>query len=574
MLLNIISHILSKVTASIKSHIYYVVIFMFIVFINFFSYKLVLQERTIYYWDAGRGWNFSMELHRVFSENPIGVFNAVSQSIKTYTYNYIPIMFILPFILIFGDSRVIYILALVNFYIVPCFVFYLSLFKVKKLNDRTNLIISLITFLLFIPPLISPIFVGYEDIFCVLVILIIYYLFQKYCNNRKSILIITAVGFLLAILAIARRYFILWSASFILGFAILLIVKIVFSKASIKEFKNEIRDFLLLVLSFSLSFILIAKQIAINIITIDYTRLYEPFRTFSSLVKETLFNIGSVFTYYGLLIILLAIIGVIWGLGNNYYKRLVFILLIQLPVIIVLFSTTQDLLNHHQYLFITTLLVYATLGLKEIYNNLFNKYYRALIICFLLIILITSHILRFSAYLDKNIPVYEIIFGSSQYHPKVNIDLPQIYNLTKDIIENTRQPDSFIYILANSDTFNNDIVRQSCYMIYGYRTLACKSIFVTNDLDRRDGFPWQIFFAKTIVVATPLFNTTFSRQQRVVAEPALALLSAEGFGSFFDILPQKYSLHDGTTIYLFKRKENYDKNSFIHSLDSLQEDLK
>ena len=82
-------------------------------------------------------------------------------------------------------------------------------------------------------------------------------------------------------------------------------------------------------------------------------------------------------------------------------------------------------------------------------------------------------------------------------------------------------------------------------------------LLVTHDVDKRDGFPWQFFQARYVVVTNPVGYHLAPENQRVVGLLAEELLRGEKLGQAYERLPFEFPLESGGKVYIYKKAKAF-----------------
>jgi hypothetical protein len=74
--------------------------------------------RQLYFWDNAGYWR-TAALSALFFSDPAGLIRRTVESVFTNDYNYLPVIIPAAVMSVFGTSRIAFVLAIVNFYVVP-----------------------------------------------------------------------------------------------------------------------------------------------------------------------------------------------------------------------------------------------------------------------------------------------------------------------------------------------------------------------------------------------------------------------------------------------------------------------
>ena len=160
------------------------------------------------------------------------------------------------------------------------------------------------------------------------------------------------------------------------------------------------------------------------------------------------------------------------------------------------------------------------------------------------------------------------LFPSIRIKPLVRTDLPNIHELVKYLQEVANDPNDSIYVLASSLIFNDDILRYACQLPENQQFNVCDKILTTNHIDKREGFPQQLFNASYIVIADPIQYHVPADGQRVIGIPARLIEQNQGIGESYRLLPRQFMLDNGVRATIYK-KISTPKTSELKQLQEL-----
>jgi len=209
-------------------------LWIMIVIYNLLAVIFVLLGRQVFFWDNAGFWITSAELSEIIFSDPREFIGRVVYSIFNSDYNYIPAVAPALIMRIFGTSRLVFILSIVNLYYIPVVaMLYLISKKANPslpegsvagaspaerrglggsapINNKatTAFIITLIAL-----PMIPYITVlGFLDVGGVFIMMVILFIFLKSDKNEFGFL----GGVLICILTIFRRWYIVFTIAFLL----------------------------------------------------------------------------------------------------------------------------------------------------------------------------------------------------------------------------------------------------------------------------------------------------------------------------------------------------------------------
>lgn len=544
-----------------------------VLLLNIFAYLNVKQERYIYFWDNSRSWDMSRDLvDFIGRQSPLKSIRLIYSSINTMEYNYLPVIFLLPFYFVFGTARVVNILSILNVFLIPSLI--ICALLLSKLFGKSIFVFlsSSLLILFFLPFLIIPVLIGYEDIVSVFLIGLILYLFLTKTFEEQGNKTIILLGILLAILAVLRRYFAIWVFSFLL---IIVIGEVAMGGLYKYRFKYKylvlsLKKVAYLVTSFFLSAGIIAWRHWKEVASSDYSHLYSAYKTENSFLKEFVFNSRLFLIHFGLIIVLISLGGVFYGSRNTKFRRINLLLVPHFLVTILFFSKIQDLSTQHYYLFIPSLIIFAGIFNFFISKKLLTICQKGAYLIILFILSLLSCFLRFDKESKFSKPFFGLIFGGARYYQMVRNDLSQINDLVSTIKNLLLDQNDNLYVLASSSILNDDIIRQACYQTEGFRAPICEWIMLSAHVDERDGFPNHLHEAKYIITTDPIQYHLKPSSQQVVIAPSQELLNSVGFGKNFNRLEKCYYLDGGVEVCIYERKAGIDSQSVLSDLSELE----
>jgi len=527
--------------------------FVFITFLEAFTVYFISQERYVYAWDYATYYNPYISINNLAKTGIANFSREIFLSFR-YDYNLLAVVPLLLFRILFGPSRISYIVATLTIYTFPSMILFTIM--VKKAASQITQNAHFIHFASIITLLINPFFLvglylGFVDVFGVGIICFIY---ARYflSRNTKSVTDHVLLGFILTLLMLFRRGYGFWITSFLFvyfGFQVgdlLLIRDFHFSHIIQALGKPILTGFIFVILLF-----LLAHPIAQKAFFENYATIYDAFRDrpILSFVEGLYFNSGPV-------PIALLFIGIIIGFSVKKLRRFSLFIIIQAILTLLMLIRVQNVMDHQYYFFYPAILFFITLPFLFLFRQPFRPMRYGIITLFLLYSVINFNVILIPG-MDRRIGPIRLAFSAQTHYPLVRQDLKEIGRLVKTLSElNTKKPGN-IYIFSISNDYNNAIFRNYCNM---YTDLAqfCSRILWSNDIDKRDGFPLQLLTATYIVVPdTNVF--LIGKKQHVVEDLITDFLSSGPLSQSFIKLPYRFVFDNDTIAYIFV------KNSTISS---------
>jgi hypothetical protein len=528
-----------------------------IAFIITVSY--VSQERTFYSWDYARYANRVSLLADTLRTNPLKAFLSVLNSLGD-DYSLLPILPILPFTLLLGDSRLTFITALVFAYGVPfCLLMGTIATQLIRRGPTAVVFWSTVFLSLLLPPLWFPIFRGYPDLggTCLVLWGITLYWKDNTLQRRGQIWQIAGV---LAIAVYFRRHFAYSVRAFILA-VVLYHLAIAWpdlrrqTTAKLIALAKLYRRVMQLVAYF----VLFAIIIFVKTLFLNYRQLYAAYEVSP---MENLQYFGQAF---GWLLWGLAIVGYGIGLRKRSCEtsKILFFLLFSVLSILQWFISSKQIGPHYTTHFIPLIVLGLAALIAEILNQP-RTLANALLLCITGSALGLNLVLALVPKGTLNSPVRRLFAANEA--PFVRKDYQTFSQLVKFLRERTPAGES-IYIASSSYSLNSSNVLNAEQQLYGSGRL---SIFKTSDVDSRDYYPLNaLLSANYVVVANPPQFHLAAKEQDLVRVVVDAFNDKWDFTRDFQKLPIQFQLDGGITVEVYQRIRKTSEQTIVKTLQHL-----
>lgn len=501
-----------------------VILLLFVIFIYFFF----TYEKNIYSWDYAGHWVRSINLRRIFFENPSNIFNEVYKSMNYSDYSYLPALFTLPFSIISVDYK-IFCIGNFIFFILPIYMI-LQIAYYKYFSN--NKYLPIILFVLFYP-LYYPIFEG-KPCSCGLVFMSMCYLlifFQDINDiDTKDVLLINLFTY---ISIFERRWYLYTVIVFYLSFLIKYLLSI--NKINNKYKFLFCKIFLSGILMF-LVVIIVNRPFLLNALTSDYSTIYSTYNKGNKIL--------GLINYYSPIIFACCIIGFYLLFKEN--KALFIINIFSLVVSTIMFWTVQSFETHHYYISMINMIIPFTLFIY----NLFSKKLYYIILSFILFI---QSILIF-----VDAPKL-FLFTHIKRTPIIMKNRDQYYDFCT-YMKNLLGEDSVAYICGSSSIFNEDIIRNSQLPDLEMPT------FEYAQVDLVDGFPNNIDYIRYILIPEP-FQYYDKESQHVHELLADSIKNKDEFKKIYKLI-DNYELED-ININIYEKQGEYTQEMKQYLFDEI-----
>jgi hypothetical protein len=542
----------------------------------------ISQEKYFYYWDYANYSSQTVELALAFRNSWTEGFKLFQESLSS-DYNKIPCLPLIPFILIFGDSRLVYILSLMLIYFIP-FALVMGFIVQNLLQKETKyhavytkaIFWSTVFFTLAIPtPWVSTLR-SYPDIGALLIMGLAILVYLK-DTLLKSWWQTPLIGFLLGLTILFRRHYGYSVRAFII--AIICQELIIYLTQNSYQFKTKLTQLIryeilicLISITTLLTIKLIAPEFLPRLITIDYDLWYNSYkRSVWFVIKRYTFLNGALLWFF-------VISGYLLALTNNIFSRSLisfFLIFGSLSCVQWIFLVQQKGIHHG-----TQISFFLVIGLSLFFwstyfylrENFTQVRFKSIAI-FLGTLLVIN--LSFSlTNIGKFNNIFRLLFAETNA-PLVRKDYEQVVSFIDYLRDLTPNGES-IYIAASSRTFNPSIITNAELTIYGKKNQKLY-ILPSPDVDSRDYYPLRYLQeADYIIVGNPYQYHISPEQHNVIKVVVDTFQDHWEFAKDFEKLPESFNLDDETkvTINIYKRIKPTSLKTTIDTLQKIQNNIK
>jgi len=531
-----------------------------LVLANLFAFYFIKAEQYIYYWDFVNYWSKFIHLSETFSEDIVGALKILIHSVHHGGYNYLPAVFLMPFGLIGGCSRSVYILSIVNVYslaaVFSLIIVHQRICRMCRIDSVFAPIVAIATVFLS-PNFWDPILYGYPEVgglFLINIILLLYFT-SPYERQRSRRLILIAL--LISFLILFRRAFAYWGMGFYVSLLIVegggLFLK---RKGRWAHFSTILSRISLQVLCSIIFLFILAPFATFFLIKTNHVDIHSAYR-----LSDSLFHgLAGVGKSFGLFFMALSMAGAVVGLKCQRTRKLSIFLIVQWVLIFILYSKTQDFYPHHLYILMPALYIWCALFISYLMAKI--KRFQLLIVAVFAMIFLLNFIEAFTQGTFWYSRICPRLFTNIQHLPLKRNDLKEIERLLYVMERTAVNPDDRVYVLASSQGINSSILSSAPLVLHRHYDIARK-IERTHDVDKRDGFPRRLLTARYVIVADPLQFHLAPRDQEVVGIPADMFLRNEGIAESFIKLPFEFRLDNDVLLYIFKKVKPFKRSHLV-----------
>lgn len=511
-----------------KTVIYFVVI---AVIINILAVLYITKSNYIYFWDNATYWNISRSMAEGEFNN-CGFWTNVYNSIGEQDYNYVAALPSAFLAKLFGESRLVYVLGLVNMYLLPSFIL---IYLLAKKISKAPKISAAITILLF-PSSIFLAFNGFVDIGGLLFSLICFNLYYTKDNKNIGLWRYLVIGILLVFLMIWRR----WYAFFAVSFVTAMLSDCIMSK-------RKWHGTVITILTVAILLVLCFKDFLFYKLLNDYGSLYEGYK----------FSLGTDFKlitrYFGIIYIaVIAVCSIIIGVNKKESRSL--FMWIQLLVCFVMFIMTQTHGQQHLLLYIPSFIMLTLILIKYITKEWM------LISISLLAILHSVNV-----YIPRQQPnnIQEIkrlaLIPNFSMLPVTRSDTEQILEL-KNKLDNIVYEGDTLGVLSSSFVLNEEILK-NVEPSLGKKSQRDNYIVSLPQVDSRDKDLTPLYNVNYILVASPAQTHLADGSQTVITEAVSSFENYTDIATAYEEIQEAHTVIGDIEVKLFHRvRDEYLKD--------------
>jgi len=539
----------------------------------------VSQEKFFYYWDYAGYQSVSRYLVENFTNAPLTVLRTIINSLNL-EYNYLYTIPLIPFMLIFGTTRMSYIMAISVLYQLP-FALVLGFIGTQLIPyQRKTVFWSTAALCLMTPITWVPTLRGYPDVGAALLVTISVSL---YISNFQSPFLVTrnrivdirgwwqlvVIGCLLAVAVLLRRHYTYGAIAFFIAicfdsFLVQYRLETTSAEDHYKENQTETRnigrknlliDSLLFQVfrvgligcSFFITLIILGRPFLADTLKTNYSALY------SSYTLPTFQVLLSFLRNYGWITCILIGLGYLLGFATGLLRRraLLFLLLFS-NITLVLWLVFAKQIGIHYTLHIA---MFVTLGLSAfgwVLLYLYKGPVRAVLLtCFITFITINLVVGLIPVRINSQLSTLRFYLFSSLNAPLTRPDYKEVEHLVS-FLRSSASNKSMIYVVDSSGLMNFDLLVKAEEELFENRKLI---VGVSPQVDSRDFYPLELLMkAEYVILTSPIqFHLSNPQEQRVVEVVSKIFTERTGIARDFQRLHRQFNLAGGAILSIFHR---------------------
>lgn len=509
----------TAIRTTIKVNKKSILVFLFLnfVIINILLFFHLRQEQFIAYWDFGGFWRSSVEFNQMMNRSVKEAMDNLWFSLNYSEYSFLPEWFLYFPTQLLGNTYPRFILAMFNSFILPAnlilYIFSLMIIEKNKLTVKKVFLGMLIA--TFAGNLYSMVFgyIGSAGLpFITSVLLLVYADGLEKFSWRNNIFI----GLSMIILLLVRRWFAYWIVGFNVAYTLVYLIREGIDHTLTKE-KIKVQFLNMLVCGLIPLTILLTLFFPLfrTITTYNYAEVYSVAK-----VGGTAYIVGWFIQFYGWLLILLLIPGVVYGIKSKKHRLITILCIIQTLVAIILFNRVQSFGSHHYYIINGSVMILMLIGLEKIVDRFSAKTSMVLLVssaCLMCVKFSKTVLFGKNQKADQILDKLNVLISAPFPDLRIRNDLDQIRNMA-DFLDKTPGDYEYVYVLSNSVLFNDDMLRNA---FFPEKNEGVANLLVADAYDYRDGIPEDFFQYYYIVVADPIqlqFGEESGSYYRVVRE--------------------------------------------------------
>lgn len=468
--------------------------FLFSGFLIAFSMYYTSQEHYIYAWDSATYFDKYISIGYLINTGAASFTKQVFSSFSE-DYSYFAVLPLLPLRLLLGAGRKAYIFSVLVTYGIPSFITFLYMMKAVLQNPQTDIrLLSLVsmTAILLNPFSLQPLYAGYVDIVGMGLICFIYTRFV-FKNKTASSGDYVLLGILLVCLFLARRWYGYWVVTFTGTFFIYLTGQLFLTgDLKVVGVARHVLHFVLLLVVFVLLLFACAPLLAHRALHTNYREIYSAFR------HHPLSNFfSSFYNKSGPVSVVLMGLGVLFGYFIKKVRPYHYFLILQGGITLFIFTNVQNVLDHQYYQFFPASMYFIVIAIYYTLRVIKHDVVAIIVLLTLLTYGVLNLVIVYIPGVFAADSTFNKVFAASRQHPFIRTDLVELERLHDVLGSLNRQSPGYIYVLSYSFELNDDLLIHFCRQHVNAH--YCSDVLPTSGIDKRDGFPMQLFLAKYII---------------------------------------------------------------------------
>ncbi len=511
--------------------------------------SFVAREHTLYTADHVAYWSLTSSLADDLKESPLWALRNVARSVAEDELNLLPSVPLAPVLLMAGDSRTTWVLAVLNVYAIPALL--LGWWVLRRLdgirgNSGAKAVAgwAWLAAVGLLAPLWQPVSLGYLGIGGLVLAFAIWGLWLRppATSAREVVLRGLMVGALLAVLVLFRRWYAFWSLAFCVLVACEVAVGL-FAKRhrGCKVMRSSLAGGLAVAGGALATLVLLGGPRLLTMVGTDYADRFAHYKVHETWVGEG----AALVRQFGIIPLIAAFAGFAMLGRAQGGRRTAVVIGGQTVLAAVLFRRVQDPSPQHWYVLLPGCLILCAAGIALVLDSLEGrKRWIAAIVVALVAFWLSVGVLGIG-------PAVPPPFGpETRVAPVVRGDIDEVQRLLGFLDDRLAIEDRWIYLLSASGTVS-DTGLGFANRSLGTHFDSPSRMLMTAKVDLRDGFPIGLFEAGLAIVPDPV--QVRGATQRVVEVPTLSFRDGHDVARAFVPLRETFSIENGVNLRVWER---------------------
>ncbi len=529
------------------------------------SLVYVSHERYFYYWDLANFHNLTSTTALAFRQSPYWAMRGVLESLAN-DYNALFTIPLLPFILTFGDSRLVYVLSVALVYLLP-FALVMGAIGTKVIPLHRRAVFWSAAFLTLLTPMAwAPTLYGWPDTGAALLIALAVWVYLHDIRLKRYWQIVL-IGFCIAAAALFRRYFAYAGVAFFISITLQALIAFFGQARQLpREAFRNLYDNLVRICLTGVATLLVLAVLGWPFL---YKALTRDYGVHASYVRPFSDNLWFYASQHGWAAWMLAWLGLAAGVKSRVLARpaATFIALFGGVSLVQWLCTVRQLGT--QYTLQFTLVVVLGLTAFGWATWVMSRGMLRTLAASAAVVYIA---LNFMIGLAPSDLLQDSILSplfAARYPPLVRADYEEIGRLIR-YLRTLASHKEATYVVASSYDFNWDLLRNAERTLYG-RDQSVLNILETQAVDSRHSYPLQsLLRAQYVLVATPLQHHLRAEQQQLVKVAFVAFTENWEIAQDFTRLPEQFQLANGAMVNIYQRTRATSLKTALRTLEAMQ----
>lgn len=524
----------------------------------------ISSERFFYYWDWGGYQAVTIEYASNIINQPLQTLIQIYDSINI-EYNHFYTVPLLPAILLFGKTRLGYVLGVTLVYQFP-YALVIGGIATRLIPVRPRLVFWFTTLLVLLTPAAwAPTLRAYPDVGAAVLIglAILFYLQDIYLRKWWQILLI---GFLIGAAILFRRHYVYGAIAVFVAIIIQALIR--FALLFRENRRQAWRDLMdigirvgLVGAAAFLTLFVLGKPFLIKILTTNYWALYSSYE----LSYQVILNYYA--ANYGWVALILATLGFVLGWTKGLLSRPAALFLLLFGCIsIILWTYAVSQIGVHYTLHFTLPVVLGLAAFTAVIWSGTKGAWRISILAAEMVFIVANLMISLA---PGRISPELVPWVAYRYPPLYRSD----YNEIVELVEFLRAADlngTPIYVVDSSYRMNFDLLKKAEQALY---TDEKFNVFITPQIDSRDYYPLeQLLKAGTVIVSTPVqYHLSDPSGQKVVAVVHQAFNDTWKIAKDFTRLPEQFNLVGHVKLDIYRRTRPTSLETAIETFAAMRD---